>query len=145
MEKYQIPILGISEVKRKGNGVLAMDKDYTLRYSGVNKDRRAKEGVGVILNRYISDKVLFWEPINSRIIRVDIDLEETVSLIQIYAPTDDSNILDKDMFYCELQKTLDKARQEVKHVMIIGDWNSRVGDDVTTAFGTMGRYGAENV
>lgn len=145
MEKYKIAILGLSETKKKGTGDIQLDKGYTLKYSGVGKDQRAKEGVGIILNKETSDRVIFWEAINSRIIRVDLDLDEKVSLIQIYAPTDEKDNSEKDEFYDELQRILDKARDEIEHVIIMGDWNARIGKDMNTGFGCMGKHGAEEI
>ena len=50
MEKYRLEILGISEVKKKGNGMIHLEKGYVLRYVGVNIGRRAKDGVGILLS-----------------------------------------------------------------------------------------------
>lgn len=35
MDKYKLHILGISEVRKKGQGIKTLDRGYTLRYSGV--------------------------------------------------------------------------------------------------------------
>jgi hypothetical protein len=42
MERYKIQVLRISEVKKKGNGEMKLEKVCVLRYSGVRKIRRAK-------------------------------------------------------------------------------------------------------
>ena len=52
-----------------------MDKGYVLRYSGVDKDQRAKEGVGIILNSTLDKQACNWVASNSRIIRIDLTLE----------------------------------------------------------------------
>jgi hypothetical protein len=112
MMKYRIPILGVSETKKKGYGTMLMHRNYTLRYSGVGKDSRAKEGVGILMSPEMNERVTNWEPINSRIIRVDIELEEKVSLIQIYAPTEDKGqIKSNEILFIKLIITLQRNIQ----------------------------------
>ena len=99
--------------------------------------------MGIILNEAMSTKVIYWEPVSSRIIRIDLQLEERISIIQIYAPTEDRDITEKEIFYISLQQTVEKAQEENKHVFIIGDWNARIGNDSRRSFGCMGKYGME--
>ena len=143
MKDHKMEILGLSEVKRKGNGMRRLQDGYILRYSGVGMDSRAKEGVGIITNERIETKVSGWEPINSRIMVVDLDLEINLSLIQVYAPTDDSDILDKEEFYVQLQKVMDKVISKGRRVIISGDLNGRTGQDKRMALGCMGKHGGE--
>ena len=44
MKDWKIEIFGLSEVKKKGNGIKKLQDGYMLRYSEVGMDRRAKEG-----------------------------------------------------------------------------------------------------
>lgn len=143
MKKYKIEILGLSEVKKKGQGTKQLDDGYVLRYSGIPIGRMAVEGVGIITTPEIETRVIHWEAINSRLITVDLQLEETVTVIQIYAPTENSAADDKEAFYEELQKTADKARERTKHIMIMGDWNARVGNEPERGFGVLGAYRGE--
>lgn len=104
---------------------------------------RANEGVGILTNEEIETKVTDWEAINSRIITINLELEEKIGIIQIYAPTEDSDMRDKDSFYEELQRTIDKVQARNRHVMIIGDWNARTGNNKQQGYGTMGDHGGE--
>ena len=81
MRKYKVDVLGVSETKRKGNGESVMEHGYILRYSGVPKNARATNGVGVLITEELDKKVNSWEPLSSRIIRVDIDVEENLTII----------------------------------------------------------------
>ncbi|XP_014487631.1 PREDICTED: craniofacial development protein 2-like [Dinoponera quadriceps] len=111
MEKYKLAILGVSETKRKGSGQINLDKRHVMRYSGVSRNVRAKEGVAIIMSEAVENKVTGWEPISSRLISVDVELEESITLVQVYAPNSDMEEVDKEQFYVHLQKTIDKSRE----------------------------------
>lgn len=127
MEKYKLAILGVSETKKKGSGQTNLDKGYVMRYSGVSRKVRAKEGVAIIMSEEVESKVIEWEPISSRLITVDVKLEERITLVQVYAPTEDRQKVDKEQFYAQLQGVVDKARERSRHVIVMGDWNARIG------------------
>ncbi|KAG8227539.1 hypothetical protein J437_LFUL008411 [Ladona fulva] len=104
MEKYRLEILGLSEVKKKGNVKIQLEKGYVPPYSGVSPGKRAKEGVGVILN---------------------------------------SQILEKEEFYAQSQRTVDAENEECRQVILMGDFNGRTGNNTLRAHGCMGPYGRE--
>ena len=145
MKKYKIEILGLSETKRKGIGELQLDDGYVLMYSGVSKDKRAKEGVGIVISESLKHHVTNWEGISSRIIRLDLQTKENrkITLIQVYGPTEDKDIVDKETFYHDLQLTVDKIRNTHENIFILGDWNSRIGNDSRKGHGCMGKHGGE--
>ncbi|XP_039290252.1 craniofacial development protein 2-like [Nilaparvata lugens] len=145
MRKYRVQLMGLSETKRKGQGQVQLDGGYCLRYSGVDKTRRAGEGVGVVVSGEMEGKVTGWKAVSSRIMYVDLEMEETVTVIQVYAPTEDYDIADKEAFYEELQKEMDKARDRSRHVIIMGDWNGRIGSEVNRGQGCMGRFAGDRI
>ncbi|RZF32400.1 hypothetical protein LSTR_LSTR001864 [Laodelphax striatellus] len=72
-------------------------------------------------------------------------MEEKVTIIQIYAPTDDYDPAEKDAFYEQLQKEMDEARERSKHVIIMGDWNGRVGRDMVRGQGCIGKFAGDGI
>ena len=96
----------------------------------------------MITGRY-RDRVVEWEPVSSRIIKVNLEMEEKISLIQVYAPTQDAEQFEKDLFYTQLQDTIDKVRDQTRHIVIMGDWNSRIGRNVERGHGSMRLHGGE--
>lgn len=126
MKDRKMEILGLSEVKRKGNGMRRLQDGYILRYSGVGMDSRAKEGVGIITNERIETKVSGWEPINSRIMVVDLYLEINLSLFS-YTPR-----LMTLTYWTKKNSMYNSA-----------DLNGRTGQNKRMALGCMGKHGEE--
>jgi hypothetical protein len=55
--------------------------------------------------------------VNSRIIRVDLDLEgNKLTVVQVYAPMEDTGIMEKEQFHSHLQRVADEARTDNRNV-----------------------------
>jgi hypothetical protein len=146
MERDKIQVLGISEVKKKRSRETTLEKGSVLRYLGVEKRRRAKDGVGIIMDETTDKNVIKWTPMNSRIIRVDLHLEgNRLTVVQVYAPTEDADIIEKEQLYLDLQRVADDARTDNRKLVIMGDMNGRNGQDQRVGHGSMGRYGGERI
>jgi exonuclease III len=75
-------------------------------------------------------RVISWNPVSSRIITLEFDLqEEKITLIQVYAPTEDAIVQEKEQFFDEL---LDIAEEKERKVLLMGDLNGRVGNYYAT-------------
>ncbi|XP_066902417.1 craniofacial development protein 2-like [Halyomorpha halys] len=128
---YHLDILGISEVKKKGNGKLKLPRDHTLMYSGVLKDTRAKEGVGITMRSNIFAKVEEWSLVSCRIPTMHTGISSKhLVFITIYAPTEDAEIFDKEQFYAELEREVVKSQNKNREIIIIGDFNAGTGNDL---------------
>lgn len=137
-------VLGVSEVKKKGTGVKTLDHNYVLRYAGVPWGSRAKEGVGVIVSEEMDRKVISWEAVNSRLVTVDLELDQPITLIQAYAPTEDMATAEKEEFFETLQKQIEKVESRRRKPIIMGDLNGRVGDNWQNSRGTLGHFAGES-
>ena len=82
-----------------------------------------------------------WEPVNSRIITINMKLEYKIPLIQIYAPTQHSEEIGTEIFYNLLQQTVEKAT----HLVVMGDWNAILGDQTGRGCGTISLYPADSI
>ena len=78
------------------------------------------ESEAVVLKKGL-EKLIEWKPVNSSI--------TDLSIIQWYAPTNDGDEEDNNLFYKQLQAEL------------MGDMNAKVGDDNLGVERTMGRHG----
>ena len=145
MKRYKIKVLGLREGKKKGSGIKILEGNYVLRYSGIPIGNRAKEGVGIIVEEDMDSKVIDWKAINSRIMSMDIDVDEggKLTFIQVYAPTEDSEVLEKEIFYTELQREVNRIEEKNRKPIIMGDLNGRVGQNTKIGHGALGRFGGE--
>jgi len=125
MSAYRLGLLGISEMRWKGQGKKISD-GMTIYYSGSDKH---VGGVGFILNAQTAQAVLSWNPVSDRIIMVR--LQTTIvktTIVQAYAPTNAADDEEKDAFYDQLHQVIDSIpTHDLKVVM--GDFNAQIGAD----------------
>ena len=69
-----------------------------------------------------------WKCISKRMVLVRLKIrEEWVCFVQVYAPTEDSTVEEKEEFFGIFQKTVSGLQRKDK-VIILGDFNARVGN-----------------
>ena len=142
ISKLKIDIATLTETKKKGNGSELLG-DYIHLYSGVNKEKRAKAGVSVLISKKLKNYIKNWEAINERILKVEINLKGfDVVIIAVYAPSNDELVMVKDEHQQELTKILDNLGNR-KEVIILGDFNARTGSQYGDV--VVGPYGEEIV
>jgi len=91
--------------KRKGIGTEIV-RDYVHLYSGVSKDRRAERGVSTLINKKFKKGIMNWEAVNKNIITVNINhLGTKITVLCVYAASNDKVNLEKDQFYEKLNET----------------------------------------
>lgn len=77
-----------------------------------------------------------------RIKHMIIQLTEKITLILKYAQTEDRGPVHKD-FYGAMQKILERPQQKSDHIVVMGDWNAKVGKDTGRGGSCMVQHGAE--
>jgi hypothetical protein len=122
MNRYQLWILGLSEMRWTGSGKM-FSEDITVLYSGGDHHER---GVGVLLNREAANALDGWEHVSDRIMTVRILTRfTTVAIVQMYAPTNSAYDGDNDELYEQLQAvTDDLPSYDLKIVM--DDFNAQI-------------------
>ena len=128
MAKVNVDILGISELKWTGMGEFNSD-DHHIYYYGQESLRR--NGVVVMVNRRVQNAVLGCNLKNDRMISLCFQGKPfSIIVIQIYAPTSNTEEAEAEQFYEDLQDLLELTpKKDV--VFIIGDWNAKVGSQET--------------
>ena len=141
MERVNIDILQISELKWTGMGEFNSD-DHYIYYCGQESLRR--NGVALIGNKRVRNAVLGCSLKNDRMISIRFQGKPfNITVIQVYAPTINAEEAEVEQFYEELQDLLELTpKREV--LFIIGDWNAKVGSQEIP--GVTGRFalGAQN-
>ena len=133
MTRVNIDILGISGT---GMGEFNSD-DHFICYCGQESLRR--NGVAIIVNKRVQNAVLGCNLKNDKMISVHFQSEPfNVTVIQVYAPTSNTEEAEVELFYEELQDLLELTpKKDV--LFIIGDWNAKVGSQEIP--GVTGKFG----
>ena len=136
MTRVNIDILGISELKWTGMGEFNLD-DHYIYYCEQESLRR--NGVAIIVNKRVWDTVFRCNLKSDRIICVRLqDIPFNITVIQVYAPTSNTEEAEVEQFYEDLQDLLElKPQKDV--LFSIGDWNAKVGSQETP--GETGKFG----
>ena len=125
VKKYKIDILGITETKKKGQGVEDLGS-HKLIYSGVIGER-ARAGVALLVRNEVFEKLDF-NVISERLLESNSEFEHKhIKIIVAYGPNEDASKEDKETFYNDLQQVVDNKRPN-QEIMILGDLNARVGN-----------------
>ena len=136
MARVNVKILGISELKWTGMGEFNSD-DHYIYYCGQESLRR--NGVAIIVNKRVRNAVFGCNLINDRMISVCFQGKPfNITVIQVYAPTSNTEEAEVEQFYENLQNLLELTPR--KYVLfIIGDWNAKVRSQETP--GVTGKFG----
>ena len=111
--------------------------DHCIYYRGQESLKR--NGIAIIVNKSVQNTVLGWNLKNDRMISVHFQGKPfNITVIQVYAPTSNTEEAEVEQFYEDLQDLLELTpKKDV--LFIIGDWNAKVGSQETP--GVTGKFG----
>ncbi|KAJ0174489.1 hypothetical protein K1T71_009597 [Dendrolimus kikuchii] len=135
--EIKFDIIGISKVRRLGRKIEEYE-NFILRYLDPT-------GVGFIINKSYKNYIESFTGITERVAVLNINIQgymstatPTVSIIQVYAPTEAANKYEIDEFY----KTIDKALETTQKIIILNDdFNAKVGVPKKEEHFAMKQYG----
>ena len=124
LAKVEWDIIGLSEVKRKGEGLFLRKSGNYFYFFG---ETPGQKGVGFLFKKEIWNKIQEIKSINERIAvaKMVVGDDAVLTIIQCYAPTAGAEEKAKEDFYARLQETLDAEKE--KMVIVMGDLNGKVG------------------
>ena len=136
MARVDFDILGVSELKWTAMGEFNSD-DHYVYYCGQESLRRNR--VAIIVNKRIQNTVLGHNLKNDIMISVRFQGKPfNITVIQVYAPTSNTEEAEAEWFYEDLQHLLELTpKKDV--LFIIGDWNAKVGSQDIP--GITGKFG----
>ena len=129
MARVNIDILGISELKSTGMGEFNSD-DHYIYYHG--QKSLGRNGVAIMVNKRVRNAILGCNLKNDRMISVHLQGKPcNITVIQVYAPTSNTEETEVEWFYEDLQDLLELTPKK-DILFIIGDWNAKVGSQEIT-------------
>ena len=136
MARVNVNILGISKLNWTEMGEFNSD-DHYIYYCGQESLRR--NGVAIMVNKRVHNAVFRCNLKNDRMISVHFQGKPfNITVIQVYAPTSNTEEAEVERFYEDLQYLLELTpKKDV--LFIIGDWNAKVGSQETP--GGTGKFG----
>ena len=109
-------ILGLSEMRWTGSDKL-VSAGKTILYSG--HDEQHMHGVGLVLSKEAANALIGWKPINDRTITARFQSRHAkTTVIQIYAPTENADEMEKDTFYDQLQDSINDIPSRGGHLYL---------------------------
>ena len=144
LDRYNIDIAALQKTRLEGQGTL-QEKDYTLFWIGKEPGIRREAGVGfTITNSLVKQLPTLSTGISERLITLRMPIGKTryTTVISAYAPTMTNPDQAKEEFYELLDQALQKI-PSIHKVIILGDFNARVGDDSTSWPIALGKVGMD--
>ena len=142
LERYNVDIAALSETRLADVGE-EPESTYTFFWSGKPAAEKREAGVGfAIRSKLVPSLKEKPKAINCRLMTVRLALpqQRCATLISVYAPTLQHSDESKEEFYSELRNVIDSVPRQDK-LIILGDFNARVGADWSAWEGVLGKHG----
>ena len=140
MENYNIDLLGVSEARWTGAGKRKLISGHTVLFSG-RPDNQHRGGVAIIINKKHEKSLLEWKPVSDRLIMARFNSKYVkMTLLTCYAPTEDADEEEKDVFYDQQQSAIDDTSSH-DVLLVTGDLNARTGSVNTDRERVLGKEG----
>lgn len=144
LARYNIDIAALSETRFAEEGQLReIGAGYTFFWSGRAKEDRREAGVGfAVKNTLVSKLTSLPIGVNDRLMTLKLPLQgkKIATVISAYAPTMTNPDDIKEKFYQDLH-SLTTAVPKSDKLILLGDFNARVGKDHETWDGVIGKNG----
>ena len=144
LARYRIDIAALSETRLAGEGSLAeLRGGYTFFWKGKAENEDRIHGVGFAIRTSLMRQIPDLPTcINERLMKLRFPLNphRHVTIICAYAPTLTSSDEIKDSFYSDLDHLL-KTTPRSDKLLLLGDFNARVGTDFKNWNRVLGHHG----
>lgn len=139
MDRLNIDILGLSDVRWRQNGEHRIDNNHVMYYSG-SEESSNMYGVAVIIKT--PGVTVTFVPKSNRAMMIQIQCKpRNLNILQLYAPTAERSNKDVEEFYKQAEQLLSITKKHDINI-IVGDMNAKVGRREVK--GIVGKYGLED-
>ena len=145
LSRYNIDLAALSETRLAGEGELTeKSSGYSFFWSGRPPEEKREAGVGfAIKTPLLNNLVCPPKGLNDRLATMRVPLsygKKFATIISAYAPTMTNSNENKDRFYEELDALI-RTVPTTDKLIILGDFNARVGCDSASWGGVLGKQG----
>ena len=144
LSRYNVDIAAISETRLADEGSMSEPgSGYTFFWKGKAQDEDRNHGVGFAIKSSLLKQIPSLPiGISERLmtLRIPISDKRFATIISAYAPTLKSAEEIREQFYADLD-TLLRATPATDKLLLLGDFNARVGRDHQQWRGVMGKQG----
>ena len=144
LARYGIDVAALSETRLAGEGELCeRGSGYTFYWSGRPSEERREAGVGFAVKTTLVGKLAgLPKGVNDRLMTMKLPLagKKHLTIISAYAPTMTNTDEVKAKFYEELHTVIADVPKADK-LILLGDFNARVGKDNVAWEGVLGHHG----
>ena len=144
LSRYNIDIAALSETRISGETIIEeVGGGYTFFLIGKPEGVKREYGVGFAIRSKLVHSMNGKYPsgINERLMSMELPLTGgTLTLISAYAPTLQNSTENKGIFYDQLNDLLNTVPFAHK-LILLGDFNARVGTDHTNWTNVIGKHG----
>ena len=142
LAKYDIDIDALCEPRFSESGSLN-DLEYSFFWSGKPEGEIREAGVGFAIKKDIVTKLTEMpRPVSDRNLTMRLPLRKNnfATIIRMYAPTMTNPDVNKEAFYNQLA-SVDSGIPPTDKLLLIGDFNARIGRDNDKWPLVMGKHG----
>ena len=126
--RLNVDIATLQETRLADAGTLK-EKDYTFFWQGKSADEPREHGVGFAVKNSLLNMVEQGKGGSERLLTLRLNtVEGPVTLVSVYAPTLSATPDAKDAFYESLASII-RSVPSSEHLILLGDFNARVGAD----------------
>lgn len=148
LQRYRIDIAALSETRLADEGSLREEGGgYTFFWKGKPQAEDRIHGVGFAIRTALLKSIPSLPVgISERLMKLRIPLSKSryLTVISAYAPTLTSPDEDKEQFYEHFDQVIRSTSQSDK-LVVLGDFNARIGKDPGSWEGVLGRHGVGKV
>lgn len=144
LRRLCVDIAALQETRLAESGTLR-EKDYTFFWRGKRADERREHGVGFAVRNTLLKLVQPVDIGSERLMILRLHTSSgPVTLVSVYAPTLTSTPEAKDEFYTNLSDAI-KNIPSKEHLILLGDYNARVGSDHDSWPSCLGHFGVGKI